>query len=287
MMVRLFALLILSLLSSAVFAQNTNQRYSDYIERWAPEAMRQQELHNIPASITLAQGLLESGAGTSRLATEGNNHFGIKCHRDWEGETMLRDDDRPDECFRVYVSPEESYTDHSLFLLRKRYQSLFSLPIEDYEGWAHGLKKCGYATDPNYAYRLISIIERYALYNYDKGIDYHPTEDALFIIQHLQNTHPIRITRELHYVIANPGEKYSDIADEFGMNLDDLLEYNDMEHDSEITPWQEVFLQEKHDRLPKNVNHIVVSEGETLHALSQRLATKLKTLKRVYKSQQK
>lgn len=135
--------------------------YEDYIARYSAMAVEQMRLYGVPASITLAQGLLESGAGRSTLAAEGNNHFGIKCHKEWTGNSMLRNDDAPDECFRVYDSPEESFRDHSLFLRRQRYASLFDLPLTDYVGWARGLKKCGYATDPNYADRLISIIELY------------------------------------------------------------------------------------------------------------------------------
>ena len=134
--------------------------YEVYIETYCRLAVEHQEEYGIPASITLAQGLLESGAGRSRLAKEGNNHFGIKCHKEWKGKKMLRDDDAPNECFRVYNTAEESFADHSKFLRRTRYQKLFSLPVTDYKSWARGLRECGYATDPNYAARLITIIER-------------------------------------------------------------------------------------------------------------------------------
>lgn len=275
----LLYLLVIVGLSVNVGAQNANRRYTDYIDRWKDVAISEQEQHGIPASITLAQGLLESGAGSSRLATEGNNHFGIKCHKDWQGETMLRDDDAPNECFRVYESAHESFADHSRFLLRKRYESLFLLPVDDYKGWAHGLKQCGYATDPNYANRLISIIERYSLYNYDTPQGRNVSEDALFIFEHLRNSHPICKYRSLHYVIASPGDTYSDIAKEFGMKTKDLLRFNDVDADHEIRAWQEVYLQEKHDKAPADYFSIVIGEGESIHSIAQRMGMKLQCLK--------
>lgn len=146
------------------------QSFLDYIEKYNKIAVQEMKTHGIPASITLAQGLLESGAGLSQLSRESNNHFGIKCH-DWKGDRVYFDDDEKGECFRKYKDPKESYDDHSLFLVgRPRYASLFQLKTTDYKGWAKGLKQCGYATDPNYATRLISIIEEYGLDKYDKDI---------------------------------------------------------------------------------------------------------------------
>ena len=142
-----------------------------YIEKFAPLAVEQQALYGIPASITLAQGLLESGNGNSRLAREGNNHFGIKCGGTWNGPSLRHDDDAPQECFRSYNTVEESYIDHSLFLSeRQRYRGLFDLDPKDYKGWAHGLKAAGYATNPVYAELLIKIIEEHQLYRYDNAL---------------------------------------------------------------------------------------------------------------------
>ncbi|MGC4129505.1 MAG: glucosaminidase domain-containing protein [Bergeyella sp.] len=139
-----------------------------YIQRFAQYAVEEMEKYKIPASITLAQGLLETGGGQSRLAKEGNNHFGIKCKEEWTGKTMKHTDDAPNECFRVYDDPKESYEDHSKFLAyRKYYQNLFTLDMKDYKAWAHGLKKAGYATNPKYAYILIGKIEKYRLYEFD------------------------------------------------------------------------------------------------------------------------
>lgn len=141
----------------------------DYISRYKTIAIQEMISYGIPASITLAQGLLESANGNSTLAREANNHFGIKCTSDWKGESFLKDDDAINDCFRVYKSPEDSFRDHSEFLLRKRYASLFELDKDDYAGWARGLKKAGYATNPRYAELLIDLIERYGLYEYDRG----------------------------------------------------------------------------------------------------------------------
>ncbi len=139
----------------------------DYIAFFKAVAIHEMKLYGIPASITLAQGILESGSGKGRLARQANNHFGIKCH-DWTGPRIYHDDDRAQECFRKYNDPSQSYRDHSLFLAkRKRYADLFKHKITDYKAWARGLKRAGYATDPQYPKKLISLIERYKLYRYD------------------------------------------------------------------------------------------------------------------------
>ena len=140
-----------------------NQKYLDYIARWKDVAIQHQKEYGIPASITLAQGLLESAAGESELAVKANNHFGIKCTSEWMGDVYRRNDDRRKECFRMYKDAEESFKDHALFLQRSRYERLFTLKITNYKGWANGLKDCGYATDPAYPQKLIRIIETYGL----------------------------------------------------------------------------------------------------------------------------
>ena len=151
--------------SSCLLAQ-TYQFYADYVTVFAPTAVAQMEEYGVPASITLAQGLLESGAGRSNLSQRANNHFGIKCTSDWTGKTVAHE--KTNVCFRAYDNPAESYRDHSLFLRRSRYSSLFELKITDYKGWAHGLKRCGYASDPNYPAKLIKLVEEYGLSKYDK-----------------------------------------------------------------------------------------------------------------------
>ncbi len=146
-------------------------KVANYVDQFKDVAMKEMQLYKIPASITLAQGILESGSGFGRLSVEANNHFGIKCHTAWTGERIYHDDDEDQECFRKYISPDYSYRDHSLFLTqRKRYRSLFSLDQDDYKGWAKGLRKAGYATDKKYPQKLISLIERYELYKYDATV---------------------------------------------------------------------------------------------------------------------
>ena len=176
---------MLAVASLEAHAQQTMTR-AEYIEHYAPLAVEQQTLYGIPASITLAQGLLESGNGNSRLAREANNHFGIKCGSGWDGPSVRHDDDALQECFRAYSSPEESYIDHSLILLeRKWYRPLFDLDPKDYKAWAHGLKKAGYATNPLYAELLIKIIEDYELYQYDNTLvaDWHPSEPQQEVVK--------------------------------------------------------------------------------------------------------
>ena len=172
-------------------------RANDYILKFFYVAQEEMRKFKIPASITLAQGILESGVGYGRLAMEANNHFGIKCHKDWKGKKIFHDDDQKGECFRVYINPNNSYRDHSNFLSnRSRYDFLFDFKITNYKAWAKGLKKAGYATDPNYPKKLIDIIERYQLYKFDnlklskninknnKAIKYHKVEkgDTLYSI---------------------------------------------------------------------------------------------------------
>lgn len=171
--IRHIIFLALSVISLGLSAQNNqkSKQTLDYIDRYKDIAMEEMQNYKIPASITLAQGILESGNGQSRLAKQGNNHFGIKCHNDWKGKTMRQDDDAPKECFRVYKTAEDSYRDHSKFLANStRYASLFKLEITDYKGWAKGLKKAGYATLPSYASVLINLIETYDLQQYDQMV---------------------------------------------------------------------------------------------------------------------
>lgn len=269
-----YIFLLLACFHNSVFSLSANV-YEDYISKYSEMALEQQRLYGIPASITLAQGLLESAAGRSTLARDGNNHFGIKCHADWKGDSMLRNDDAPDECFRAYDSAGDSFEDHSRFLLRKRYAPLFDLPQEDYVGWAKGLKKCGYATDPNYADRLISIIELYSLYNLD-GKNFEEIQQmAAFIHQSLMEKHYIRKSRGLHYVIAQPGDTYAKIAKELNISKKKLLNYNDAEKDGEIKAWEEVYLQEKRDAAPEDVATVTIGDGESIHSVAQRYGMKL------------
>ena len=272
-------LIILFLLITPLYSQAATDHYQAYIDRYADIAVAEQQAHGIPASIPLAQGLLESAAGRSTLATKGNNHFGIKCHSEWTGDTLLRNDDAANECFRVYASVAESFSDHSRFLLRKRYSPLFEYDVTDYASWAHGLKRCGYATDPNYANRLITIIERYSLYLFDSPEGRNAELIADHIHRTLRSSHPIRKTRGLYYVIAAPGDTYASIAKELGADSKKLMLYNDVDRDGEIKPWQEVYLVEKLDTPPEGVKTATIGDDESIHSIAQRFGIRLDVIK--------
>lgn len=199
-----------------------------YIQKFAPYAVEEMEKYKIPASITLAQGLLETGGGQSRLAQLGKNHFGIKCKEDWTGKTMSHTDDAPNECFRVYEDPKQSYEDHSIFLAtRKYYTKLFDLDPKDYKAWAHGLKKAGYATNPKYAHILISKIEKYKLYEFDNTtkdevyyaiLKLYPSlnNDAVFMAQlgqEKQNDKVTPPTVKVPYSQGSYAKKKSEVSD--------------------------------------------------------------------------
>lgn len=220
--------------------QVQNQAYSDYIKKYASIAIVNMQEHGIPASITLAQAVLESGAGKSELARKSNNHFGIKCHNNWTGERVYHDDDKAQECFRKYKSVELSFDDHSQFLKRDRYKELFELDIRDYKGWAKGLKKCGYATAPDYAKKLIDLIESYELYNYDNGTlsitvteetkqaEEPKTSSSSMGYISAYKTHEVRKVGRVKSVIAMEGDTYEQIAEEFDLNPWQVRRYNNV-----------------------------------------------------------
>lgn len=208
----------------------------DYIERFKTIAIKEMNSAGIPASITLAQGLLESGNGNSSLARDANNHFGIKCNAEWKGKTILKDDDQKDDCFRVYNSPEESFRDHSEFLKRKRYAALFELDKNDYKRWASGLKEAGYATNPRYAELLVNLIDRYDLSKYDRKegqIEKIKREDKVLaeIAENIpqekkQETVKSPVTMKIYEV--KQGDTMYSIAKRFAITVDDLKILNDL-----------------------------------------------------------
>ncbi|MFM7671623.1 MAG: glycoside hydrolase family 73 protein [Bacteroidota bacterium] len=177
-----FLLMLVGLLGREATAQSNekpSQKVLDYIEQFRSLAVEEMKRSGIPASITLAQGICESGAGSSRLAVEANNHFGIKCKKEWTGPTITHTDDHPNECFRKYSTAAESYRDHSDFLRsRPHYASLFLLDPLDYKGWAYGLKRAGYATSPTYPQSLLRVIELYQLFQYDQSVQVLPASPA-------------------------------------------------------------------------------------------------------------
>ena len=276
--IRLILLVVLSAFAFSAQAQRRNQRYQEYIERYSPLAVEQMRVHKIPASITLAQGLLESGAGYSELARKSNNHFGIKCGGRWNGPSVRHDDDARQECFRAYGNPVESYEDHSLFLKRgARYAFLFDLDITDYKGWARGLKKAGYATDPSYANRLITIIEDYELYKYDRvrqrGGAYVPRVENRVI-----NPHQVYLANDLAYVVARRGDTFESIGKEFDISARKLIRYNDLHKDYTLADGDVIYLHAKKKKASKNYIVHVVKDGDSMHSISQTYGIRLKNL---------
>ncbi len=277
------ALILLLLLVGGIpyrmVAQQLNQNYLRYIERYHKAAMEQMRLYKIPASITLAQGLLESGAGESYLARAANNHFGIKVSSDWTGPYVLRDDDAPNEKFRKYPNAEQSYVDHSRFLQRKRYASLFELKMSDYKGWAYGLKRCGYATSPTYAQNLITIIERYNLTQYD-----HKGGASLKELVHANATmiggYQLAINNDIPYVRAQQGDDLKRISKATGVSARKLRKYNELSKNSIPNAGDIIYLESKKRKAAKEMRHKqhVVQRGESMYGIAQAYGVRLKNL---------
>ncbi|MCI6679733.1 MAG: glucosaminidase domain-containing protein [Bacteroides sp.] len=272
----------------------------DYIDKYSDIAIKEMKRTGVPASITLAQGILESNAGQSVLATKGNNHFGIKCHNDWKGKTMKMDDNAPKECFRVYPNAEASFRDHSDFLRsRDRYKSLFELKQTDYKGWARGLKKAGYATDPGYADKLITLIEDYELYRFDKGVKVSvkpPLEiEEPKVVQleprpgmKYQESVTFSTARKVYsqngvpFVYSEAGETYASIAASNGLFLKELLKFNDHEQELALEPGTMVYLARKKAQGPVGVNkYVVEKDGETLRDIAQRFGIRYAALQKL------
>lgn len=271
----------LGLLSESVSANNSHtlQSYHKYIRKYKDIAIEQQQKYKIPASITLAQALLESGAGLSDLAQRSNNHFGIKCH-DWKGKKVYHDDDYKGECFRKYNSVSESYEDHSKFLaLRSRYASLFRLNIRDYRGWAKGLQRCGYATNKQYASRLIKIIEDYELYEYDasKGKKVRNTEQTSAF------KHIIYRSNGLLYVHARQEDSLDDIAKNTGISTRKLSKYNEIPKDYPLQENDIVYLEKKKKKADKPNFDYVVRIGDSMYSIAQQFGIQVKSLYKLNK----
>lgn len=269
----LFTIFIVISFVFASHGQSLDPNYLAYIEKYHEIAIRQQKLHGIPSSIILAQGLLESGAGRGRLATQANNHFGIKCH-EWSGDRIFHDDDERNECFRKYRHASESYEDHSLFLVnRPRYKNLFQLNPTDYKAWAHGLKAAGYATDPAYAQKLISLIERYNLHEYDtskKGLFASHEESQISVsASTVQHTREIHKSNYLRIVVATANDTYASLAKELKISERRLRRYNEVGTDAELRAGSIVYLSKKKKRAACSNRIHVVQPGETLYGISQ------------------
>ena len=276
---RFFACFLLGVLaiSLGMAAPRKNKAYEDYIRRYRTIAVDEMKRHRIPASITLAQGLLESGAGRSSLARKSNNHFGIKCGRGWRGRTVRYDDDCPNECFRAYKHVKDSYEDHSKFLRNnQRYAFLFRLKITDYKGWARGLKKAGYATNPRYADQLIGIIELYRLDRYDK-------KGGLKEAERFPNPHDPYLANGLVYIVARSGDSFKGLSKELGISSRKLRKYNELPKDYRFTGGEIIYLEKKNRRAQKGYIIHKVRPGDSMYLISQTYGIRLKYLYKMNK----
>lgn len=262
---------------------------SDYIEEFKDEAIREMHATGIPASITLAQGMLESDYGNSPLAKYASNHFGIKCHKGWEGPTFIQDDDEANECFRKYYSAFDSYRDHSEFLMtRDRYAFLFELKHTDYKGWAHGLKQAGYATNPKYGPLLIKIIEENELHKYDhvKKLPENETVAEMKTPKSVTRIEPVAQVpnvsaidvsdNNIKFVVAKKGDTPESLAERYEMGRWQILKYNDLSKGARLIEGEVVYLQPKRNNAKEEFH--TVQQGETVRDISQKYGVKMKTI---------
>jgi len=270
----------------------------NYINTYKDLAVSEMRRTGVPASITLAQGMLESDFGRSSLARIGNNHFGIKCHNDWNGQTIRQHDDNRNECFRKYRRPEDSFYDHSDFLKSgSRYRFLFDLDPLDYKAWARGLKKAGYATNPEYANLLIRKIEENKLYDYDRGYTSsinkvqektpvsEPTvpsktaqEETITFGDVMARAPRILENNRIQYIIVKDGDTREKLENEFQLLRWELARYNDLNDNFTPVPGQILYLEPKRDKSDAGMEFHTASKGETMHFISQKYGIKLKSL---------
>lgn len=284
------------------YSVNSQDIKQEYINLHKEDAVKKMLEFGIPASIILSQAILESGAGGSKLAVNANNHFGIKCHTTWSGPTFIMDDDIANECFRKYKTVKQSYEDYALFLTKRdRYAFLFEIPTTDYKSWAHGLKKAGYATNPQYAYLLIKIIEDYNLNQLDyvsKLSDLKhetKTDDALVVSKkypdYLSNDaidfHPVSVSQTnrivyecngVEYVLALKQDNWQTIADEFGLFTKQILDFNSANKKTSLNAGDRVYIEKK-KRKAAVMYHIVQKE-ETIQNISQKYAVKSRSIQK-------
>jgi|APDOM4702015248_1054824.scaffolds.fasta_scaffold12607_2 LysM repeat protein len=289
--------LVIAFTSGASFAQRISKE--DYIDRYKGIAIEQMKKNGVPASIIMAQALIESANGNGRLALEANNHFGIKCHKDWNGPTIHHDDDAPQECFRKYDDVRQSFEDHSKYLLaNKRYAFLFELSVTDYKSWAYGLKKAGYATNPRYAEILIKQIEDNKLYLLDQGVDItfaakpsstntgntkrsrqgsKAAKDDAFVVD-IYNTHSTSECNGVKFVVAKEGDTPDKLSDQYGLMRWQLYKYNELTEDSTIHAGQRIYIQPKKSKASKGNEFYFAKEGDTMYQIAQSYGVKLKSL---------
>ena len=272
----------------------------EYIDKYKDAAIQYMKTHGIPASITLAQGCLESADGNSDLAVKANNHFGIKCHNDWKGPTYYKKGDDPGKsCYRKYRNASESFKDHSDFLrYGQRYAFLFDLEITDYKGWSHGLKKAGYATDPKYAQKLIKIIEDYRLYSFDRELSAKAEENRNILppspneIMKVMELNPARTSllykysrnRTIYqrngvpYILAGDMDTYESLAEEYNLFTKELLRYNDLKNPVDLVPGTVVYLQRKKAKAQKHMEIHIAVDGDTYYDIAQKYGVRMKKL---------
>ena len=303
-------------LNVELLSQNKSKATLDYIEKYKDIAMREMQEYKIPASITLAQGILESGNGNSELAKKSNNHFGIKCHKDWKGKRTYHDDDAKGECFRVYNSPEDSYRDHSKFLANgQRYAFLFDLKITDYKGWAKGLKKAGYATLPVYANVLIKYIEDYNLTQYDQMVvkgkfkykakdvsrktkeksqktkdkSQNPkvNNDIIYtpykitdseVVGKTSDERYIRENNGVKFIYAKEGENVYELAKILGVYDYQIIKYNNLGKRAILKDNEIIYIEPKKNKAMRRYKYHTIQKGETLSHVSRLYAVKLKSI---------
>jgi LysM repeat protein len=274
-----------------------------YINNYKDIAVREMNRTGIPASITLAQGMIESDYGRSTLAREANNHFGIKCHNDWSGPKVYHNDDRRNECFRKYSRAEDSFCDHSEFLKAgSRYGFLFDLSSTDYKGWAQGLKKAGYATNPDYANMLIRTIEEKNLHYYDNGYkaaapiqNKQPVVNDSSIVKDTprvlvqanplneNNRVPARVPRvmennKLRYIVVKDGDTMEKLEEEFQLLHWELVKYNELSSEFTLSPGQILYLQPKKEKAEEGHDFYTTVEGDNMYTISQRYGIRLRSL---------
>ena len=301
-------ILVFALVIVVAAAANVRQTREEYVERYKAIAIAHMERYGIPASITMAQGILESDSGNSQLSTSSNNHFGIKCKKTWAGDRVYHDDDAKGECFRAYPSVEASYQDHADFLDQSpRYDSLFAYPADDYRSWARGLKACGYATAPDYAERLVKIIESMKLYLLDKEngnkiysaaqtaqantetwferntatSDEQINPNAFRVTVNSHKGYGVYRTNHTFYVVAKEGDTFESLGSVFDISPKTLRKFNDVAKDAVLAKGDVVYIERKKTQWLGNVMQHKVVREENLYSLSQSYGVRYKSLARL------
>ena len=304
-MKKLFVITLLMLVGAVSLGAAERQTREEYVEKYKAIAIAHMERYGIPASITMAQGILESDSGNSRLSLSSNNHFGIKCKKSWTGERVYHDDDAKGECFRAYPSVEASYQDHADFLDQSpRYDSLFAYPSDDYRSWARGLKAAGYATAPDYAERLVKIIESMKLYLLDKEngnkiytasktaaanteawwesnvatSDEQINPNAFRVTVNAHKGYSVYRTNHTYYIVAKEGDSFESLGKIFDISAKMLRKFNDVAKNSTLAKGDVVYIERKKTQWLGNTMQHKVVRDETLYSLSQSYGIRYKSL---------